>query len=185
MIDLLAYRLRLVHNLSVSETSRTWFGDQTLQAGRAATFGGIFSSQAIAPSLGGVAGIPSGMPGTCSRFANPVIAAHPFGDGSGQPLLQEATIMAIYTRAFAQNLPFPEHVYLASVEAGISAARDWFRDIPTSLANYLDFARMAYVWDVIDSSELGTVSLAASLDGFTHGFERGVAEVIAEGASHD
>ena len=89
--------------------------------------------------------------------------------------------MATLTRASAQIIPFPEHVYFVSVEAGISAARDWWRDTPTSLAKYLECARTAYVWDVIDSSEPGMVLLAASLDGFSHGFERGVAEIIAGG----
>lgn len=93
--------------------------------------------------------------------------------------------MATHTRASAQSIPHPNHVYFQSVEAGKSAARDWFRDTPTTLATYLDVARMSYVWDVIDASEAGTVPLAASLDGFTRGFERGVAEQIAGGARHD
>lgn len=77
----------------------------------------------------------------------------------------------------------PAQAYHVAVEAGISAARDWFRDTPTTLAAFRDSARMAHCWDVIDASEPSTVPLAASLDGFTHGFERGIAEIIG-GARH-
>lgn len=182
----LAHAPQLRHNHTVRETSRAWFSSRNLQAGRTAIIGGIFSSRAIAPSMGGMVGhlrmrrVP--VAGLLTRHCRPPRLAA----GSGQPLLQEARTMATSARA-RSRIPYPHSAYHAAVAAGIASARSWFAGKPPrySLGEYLDEERYAYCDLVIGIHEPGRIPLAAGLEGFADGFNRGLEQIIAGGASHD
>ncbi|WP_167731873.1 hypothetical protein [Kerstersia gyiorum] len=79
-----------------------------------------------------------------------------------------------------QTLPIP--AYQAAVAAGINAALAWFRHPVLSAGDYRNQKRIAYIWHVIDAHRPGHTPLTAALDGFTEGFNRGLAQAIAGGA---
>lgn len=87
--------------------------------------------------------------------------------------------MATPSLVLSKSLPYPQDAYLAAVAAGIAAARAWFAQPHQSLATCRDIQRAEYVGHVIDSHEPGLIPFTASVDGFTAGFERGVANIIA------
>lgn len=91
--------------------------------------------------------------------------------------------MASHPRAFAQPIPFPEH-FERSFHFGATCAAAWFRDPTTSMARFRDTMRSWHVDRVIFSHEPGRIPMADAFDGFTAGFERGVAEQIAGGVRH-
>jgi len=92
--------------------------------------------------------------------------------------------MAKSLRAPAQSIPFPAPVYHAAVAAGIEAAHAWFSDPVLTAGEYKHDARVKYVGNIIDTHEPGRIPFAAAVNGFGDGFNQGIAQIIAGGASH-
>lgn len=82
------------------------------------------------------------------------------------------------------NFPYPESAYHAAVAAGIEAARAWFDTPVKSAGEHKHDARVEYVGGVIDSNEPGCIPFSAAVQGFGDGFDRGIALIVAGGASH-
>jgi hypothetical protein len=129
MMATIAHLLHFMHTVQACETSQAGFDSPKLQAGRTANPGGIFTSQAIAPSMGGMVGSRKARRVPVAGLSTHHCRPPRLTAGSGQPLLQEATDMAT------------THTPLQIAHAaGAQAARRWYSDPKVSLARARDFA---------------------------------------------
>lgn len=168
MIEMIAHCLHLVHNGLAPETSGAGFSSPKLQAGRTANPGGIFTSHAIAPSMGGMVGsrkarrVP--VAGLLTRHCRPPRLAA----GSGQPLLQEATDMAT------------THTPIQTAHAaGAEAARAWHANPIRSIGFSRDLALAEFIAQMNFSIEK-----LPEIDAFEQGFSAGLVEAVFGGVRH-
>lgn len=120
MIPTIAHALQLLHNIRACESTQAGFDSPKLQAGRTATIGGIFSSQAMKPSMGGVVGggNPCRVPvaGLSTRHCRPPTGLTAGASGVTATTGAPGMAKSAHVRA---NFPF------TSTEAA-HAARLWF-----------------------------------------------------------
>lgn len=174
MIPTIAHALQLVHTIRACETTRAGFDSPNTKAGRTAANGGIFSSHAIAPPMGGVAGGRK----PC-RFLCAGLSTRYFRPPTGLTASERGLTAHKGGHAMAA-LPIPAHsahTFPQTEKAARRAVRRWFAGTPyLSLAEWRDQARLVHCACLPANP--------AREAAFDQAFAQELAAVIAGGVSH-